>query len=350
MKIKKTIKKIGKGIIALKQESDKIIGQSVLIVDNGYSWIGYLTSSIEKIKDYFPRAELSVLTAPERKSILEKDFSALEFILPSQRLRPKRYQIALQMLKMRKKRYDFIILFSSDITPVIISLFFFKSKVVLYNQWGQWWPLRLRNFSEIFKVTYTKKKTRLSLKSLFKRIGLFFVLVQRQDEDSLKHSILVVDNDYTPFGHIDIGIERIKQSLPKAEISVLTTGQREGLKGHFHGLRINQASDCIVKRLRIARHMLALRKNRYDYIVLLSLDVMPIIVSMLFMKGKVILFNHQQQWWVLKPKSTRRYLMVIPQFILNIIIFIYLSISVFWIFLKRSFNVCRSNLLKRRKY
>ena len=347
MRIKKTIKTIGKCFIDLKQEGEGIIGQSVLIVDNGYSWVGYLNLAIERIKNYFPRAEISVLASPERKSNLQKGFPGLNYILPSPRLRPKRYQVALQILRMRKKRYDFIILLSLDIIPLIISLFFFKSRVVLYNQWEQWWSLRFRNLSEIFKVSYTKKKTRFSLRNFLKRIGLFFVLLQRQDEKLFRPSILVVDNDCASFKHIDAGIGRIKEYLSNAEISVLTTGQREGLKGHFHGLMINQAGDCVIKRLRIARHMLALRKNSYDYIVLLSLDVTPIIVSMLFMKGKVILFNRWQQWWVFKSKSMRRYLMVIPQFILNIIIFVYLSISVFWIFLKRSFNVFRFNLLNR---
>jgi len=64
---------------------------------------------------------------------------------------------------------------------------------------------------------------------------------------------------------------------------------------------------------------------------------------MLFMKGRVLLFNRWQQWWSLKPKSMRGYLMVIPQFIFNIIIFAYLLISVSWIFLKRKFSTLRKS-------
>lgn len=346
--MRKIIKKIGKGIISLKQESDKIIGQSILIVDNGYSWIGYLDSVIEKMKDSFPRADISVLSFPERKSNLEKRFPEFNYICPSQRLWPKRYQIALQLLMLWKTRYDLIVVLSLDAAPLAISLFFFNSKLVLYNRWEQWWSLRFRNVSEIFKVSYTKKKTRTSLGNILKRIGLFFILLQRQEEELLKHSVLVVDNGCASFEHINICIGRIKECLPCAKISVLTPGQREGLGDHFHDLEIIQAANRIIKKLCVARHMLALRKNKYNYVILLSLDTAPIIVSMLFMKGKVILFNRWQQWWPLKPKPIKGYLMAIPQFILKVLIFIFLLISVFWIFFKRSFNVFRFGFLRKR--
>ena len=78
-----------------------------LFVDNGYSWIGQVNLAIESIKNYFPKTEISVLTFDQRKSNLQKDFSTLDYIIPSQRLRPRRYQIALQMLKLQKEKYDF---------------------------------------------------------------------------------------------------------------------------------------------------------------------------------------------------------------------------------------------------
>lgn len=346
MGIKKIIKRIGKFFIALEQESERIIGQSVLIVDNGYSWFGHLDSAIKGIRNYFPKAEISVLTSEQRKSNLQKDFPTLKFILPSERLRPKRYRIALQMLMMRK-RFDFITLFSLNITPLIVALIFFKSKVVLYNQWGQWWSLRLRDVNEIFKITYVKKKTTLSLKNLLKRIGLFFILLQRKDEEALRHSILVIDYGAL-FAQIGYAIQRIKVCLPQAKISVLALEQRKDLKDNFPDLEIIQPGEYIIKRYRIARHMLRLRKNRYDYVILFSLDVTPIIVSILFMDSKVLLCNQWHQWWLLKPRSIKGYLMAIPQFIYNIIIFVYLLISVSWIFLKRSLNVFRFNLLRRR--
>ncbi|MBL7196713.1 MAG: hypothetical protein ISS47_01290 [Candidatus Omnitrophica bacterium] len=347
MRIKKIIKIIGRVFITLKQENERIIGQSVLIVDNGYSWLGHLVSGIERIKKGFPRAKISVLTFEQRKSDLQKDFSGLNYIHPSQRLKPKRYQIALQMLMMREKKFDLIVLSSLDISSLIAALLFLKSKVVLYNQWGQWWFLRLRNINEIFKVAYVKKKVKFNFKSLPRRIGLSFVLLQRKDEKVLKHSILIVDNGYVLFEQIKCAIQRIKESLPEAKISVLALEQREELKDNFPNLEIITPNKYIIKAFPIIRDMLRLRRNRYDYIILLSLEIMPIFASIFFMNSKVILYNQWHQWWLLKPKSMKRFLTTIPQFIFNVIVFIYLLISVSWIFLKRSFNLFRFSLLRK---
>lgn len=352
MSAKKIIKTIGKFFITLRQVDEKIIGQSILIVDNGYSWLGQVNSAIEKIKNYFPKAEISVLTFEHRKSNLQKDFPMLKFILPSPKLRPARYQIALQMLMLRKERYEFTVLFSLDITPLIAATIFSKSKkIVLYNQWKQWWHLRLRNLSEIFEASYVKKRTKFSFKNLLKRIGLFFILLQHKDEESFKHSVLVVDNGYAPYEQIGCAIQQIKESLPYAKISTLALEQRKELKENFPDLEFIGPGTCIIKKYRIARYMLRLRDNRYAYIILLSLDITPIIVSNLFMDGKVLLHNQWHQWWLLEPKSLKVYLLAIPKFILNIlfniIIFIYLLISVCWIFLKRSFNIFRHNLLSK---
>jgi len=352
MGIKKTLKKLGRFFIALEQKDEKVIEQSILIVDNGYSWLKDLNTAIERIQDYFPKAEISVLTFGDRKNNLQKDFPAFNYIPPSQRIKPRRCRIALQMFMLRKGRYDSVILFSLDISPLIVALIFLKSKIVLYNQWGQWCSLRLRNVSEISKVTHVKQKVKFNLKNLLKRIGLFFVLLQHKDEEVLKHSILVVDNGYATFGQISRAIQRIKESLPWAKISVLALEQRRELKENFPELEIIQPDECIIRKYRIARHMIRLRNNKYDYIILLSLDITPIIASILFMDGKVLLNNQWHRWWSLKPKPMRCYLIAIPKFILNIIlniiILIYLLISVSWISLKRSFNIFRFNLLGKR--
>ncbi|MGD9015687.1 MAG: hypothetical protein PVI33_06670 [Candidatus Omnitrophota bacterium] len=353
MIIKKTIKRFGRHFIDLEQKDEKIISQSVLIVDNGYGWLGHVEYVIERIRKFLPKAEISVLTFGVRKSNLEENFPKLKFIIPSEDLRPKRYQIALQMLKKRKAKYDFLVLFSLDITPLIISLIFMKSKrVILYNQWRQWWILRLRKTTEIFKVTYISKRTRINLKNTLKKIGLFFILLQSKDEEIFKHSVLVIDNGYAAFGQIGYAIQCIKESLPGANISLLSLRQRNELIESFPELEIIRPDNCIIKKYRIARHLLRLKNNRYDYIILLSLDVTPLALSILFMKSKVLLNNQWHQWWLLTPRPFRDYLMAIPKFVLtiiiNIVVFVYLLISVSWIFLKKSFTVFKFNLLAKR--
>ncbi len=345
--MKKTFKKIGKIFIPLRQEKECIVGQSILIVDNGYSWIGQLSRAIERIKFYFPKAELSVLTFEQRMSVLNNDFHGLNYIIPSEELKPRRYRLALQMLNLRRRKFDFVILTSLDITPLIVSLLFPDSKVVLYNQWSQWWTLRLKNISEVLKITYTKKKTRFNFRNLLKRIGLFFVLLQRQDEEALRHSILLVDDGYASFGQLECAIQRARQSLPRAKISILGLEHRQELRERFSELEFIKAGRCIIERYRIFRHMLRLRNNKYDYVIILSLDITPIIASILFIKGKTLLFNKWHHWWSLSPRPIRDYFMLLPRFIMNIVIFIYLLIAVSWIFLKRTLNVLRFSLFKR---
>lgn len=349
MKIKKIVKIIGKCFVALKQENAEVIGQSILVVDNGYSLPEQVSSAIEKVKNYFPKSEISVLTFEQRKPNLQKGSPNLRFILLSQRSRPGKYQIALQMLKMRKAKYDSVVLLSLDITPLAVALICLKAKVFLYNQWGQWWFLKLRTINELFKVTYVKKKAVFSFKDILKRIGLFFVLPQQRNEEALRHSILVADNGYAASEQIRCLIQRMKEYLPQAKISVLTLGQSRELKDSFPSLEIIKASYYIIERYRIARHMLKLRKNRYDYVILLSLDVVPIIVSILLMDTKILLYNQWHQWWSLNPKSIKSYLIVIPQFIYNIIVFFYLLISLSWLFLNRLFNVFRLDLLRAKE-
>lgn len=349
MKIKTTIKKLGKFFIELKQEDEKIVGQSILVVDNGYGWIGHLESAIEKARNSFPKSDISVLTLSRRKPNLQEEFPGIKFILPSWWLRPVRYQIALQMLMMRKKKYDLIFLFSLDISPLVASLLFLRSrKIILYNQWGQRWSLRLRNCSEAFKVTYVKKKARAGLKGMIKRAGLFLVLLQREDEKAFSRKILIIDNGYALFGQIAYPIQRIKECLPLTKISILTFEQRKDLKNAFPEIDFINPGKCRIKKYAIARHMLRLRNDRYDYVILLSLDITPIIASVLFMNSRVILCNQWNQWWSIKPKPMRGYLMAVPQFLLNIIIFIYLMVSVSWVFLKRSLNAFRFIFFRTR--
>lgn len=353
MNIKKTIKRVGKFFVNLKQEDEKTMRQSILIVDNGYTSITDIGYGIQTVSEYFPKADIIILSLVEQRRLhLQNQFPLAQFINPAFGLWPQRYLIALQMLLIRKKDFDFILLFSLDITPIIVSLILTKSQVVLYNKWRQWWSLRLRDVGEMFKFTYAKDKRIHNLKGLIKKIGLLFVLLKREDEGIFKYSILIVDNGYALFGQIIYAIQKIRDYLPLAKISVLSLMPRRDLKERFPDLEIVKADKYIIRKYSIARHMLRIKKEGYDYVVLLSLDITPLTVSILFMKSTIILNNQWYQWWSLKPKPIRYYLIAMPKFILkiiaNIIVFIYLLTNVSWVFLKRSFNVFRSNLFNRR--
>ncbi len=347
MVIKKLIKKLGNFFIVLKEEDSNAVKQVVLVVDNGYSSFEHVFSGIKKINNHFPRAELLVITLEHRRAVIEKEFCNLRFVIPPREIDLKRYQIALQMLNICRRKFDFILLFSLDISPIITSLLFTNSKVILYNQWGKWWSISLRNISEFFKIAYIDRRKKTSFKNLLKKIGLFFVLLQQKDIGLLKHAVLIVDNGYASYEQIHGVIQRTGESLPQARITVLTSREGGELKSKFPELEFIEPEGFIFKKYRIANAMFSLH-NRYDYIILLSLDITPIFASLLFMNSGVLLYNEWHQWWSLRPKPIEDYLMVIPKLIsttvINVIIFVYLLISVSWIFLRKSFNVFKRNL------
>jgi hypothetical protein len=346
MAIKQLIKKIGKTFIVLKEEGSLPLKQTILIVDNGYSGLEYLFSCIDRINNYFPQAEVLVLTFEHRKAEIEKEFHNLRFIIASRQIDLKRYRIALQMLKICRKKIDFILLLSLDISPLIASLFFANCRIVLYNQWGQWWSIRLRKISELFKVTYANKIKKFSFKSLLKKIGLFFVLLQQEGAGIFKHSVLIVDNGYASYEQLHCAVQRTAESLPQAKITVLTSGERKELKDRFPALELIAPKDFIFKRYKIVNAMLSLH-DRYNYVILLSLDITPILASFLCLRKRALLYNKWHQWWSLTAGSIKSCIMVIPRFIYNIIVFIYLIISVALIFLIKTLNVFRFSLLKK---
>lgn len=190
----------------------------------------------------------------------------------------------------------------------------------------------------------------MRIKKIIKTIGKGFVILNQENGSFVGQSILIVDNGYALFEQINCAVKQIKDMLPMSRVSVLALDNREGLKDNFQDIEIIQTGKCIIKRYGIARHMIRLRKNRYDHVILLSLDITPIIASILFMNSNALLYNKWHQWWSLKPKAVTSYWVAIPRFIFNCIIFAYLLISVSWIFFGRSFNVFRNRSLRRMSF
>lgn len=118
------------------------------------------------------------------------------------------------------------------------------------------------------------------------------------------------------------------------------------MKNKFPALEFVEPGDSIFKKYRIARVMLNSR-NRHDYIILLSLDITPIIASLLFKNSRVFLYNQWHQWWSIKPRTAKSYLMIVPRLAYNIMLLVFLLVSVAIIFFRKSLNVFKSTLFKR---
>jgi hypothetical protein len=349
MGIKKLIKRTGRFLFSLKQEDEALIRQAVLITDNGYCALGDLRAGIKKMQNYFPAAKISVLTLPQRSALLGNEFPGLKFIVSPSWFWPHRYAIALQLFFLGNKNFDYILNFSLDLSPLIVQLFLFRSRIILYNQWGQWCSLRLRKVSQIFQSPYHKQTGKNSIKDVLKRAGLFFVLLTPDDEQGLSHNILVVD-DGRMANQLTYTVRRIRESLPFSRLTLLTLSKYKELESEPGVVKIIRPDSFGVKKFRIARHLPSLRKTSFDYVVLLSLDIAPIMGSIIFLRGKILLSNQWHQLWAVRLKPAGYYLMLLPRMIakaiLKTVVFIYLSVNVLWIFFVRSANILKLNLLK----
>lgn len=351
MRMKGLLRKIGRIFITLNQVDKDVLAQKILVVDNGYSPFFQLQSAIEKLKVNLPESEVNILTLKHRKDDIINKFSDINVILADMSW-CKRYQIALQMLKLFRIKFDFIILLSLDITPIIVSLIFMKKRnVVLYNQYFQWWRLGLRKLGQPLEY-FPRKRYRFKLKNLVSRIGNRFIHLSQVGEKILHQRNLIIDNGYADFEQIDRCLSNVNKVLPKSEIHVLTfPHRREHFIRNFPFINLCSIRRSLIKRYQLAINMWPMRKQRFDYIILSSLDISPLIISLVFMKKyKILLYNQWHQWWVIRLRTSKEIILFIPNLFLKVslhsVIFIYLLLVTSLIFLRRTFNILR---LKKTK-
>jgi len=340
--MKKIIKKIGRIPAKLTREDKGILTQKILVVDNGYTYFFQLESVIGKIRENFPKSKISILTLEHRRSKIEDKFPDVEILLANNRL-CGRYQIALKMIRLRKCDFDFITLLSLDITPIIASLFFIKKRdIFLFNNYFEWQRLCFR------KLNYTNKGAAISFKGLKGKLFNSFIYLSCADDDLLEQNILVIDNGYDGFGQIDERISNINEIFPNVKLHLLTFPYR---KNHFiykfPFIKVDTAAKSLIKRYQLALSMWNIRKQRFNYIILPSLDVSLIIASFFMKKDKLLLYNKWYQWWLIKFRSPIEIIFFIPKSIfkfifrtiLHIATFLYLLFKVFFIFIRKIFNI-----------
>jgi len=176
--MKNIFKNIGRIFVILTHEEEKILKRSVLIVDNGYSPYEHLRSAVRQTQDRVPGSQISVLTLEHRRRFLQENFPDIKMLHPDRHIKPKKYQLAIQMFKLRKKGYNFVVLMSLDKTPIIVSLLFMKSHILLYNRWNEWYLLRFRNIWEYIILRRGADKDKLkSKRNAFVKLVLFIPLL-----------------------------------------------------------------------------------------------------------------------------------------------------------------------------
>jgi hypothetical protein len=147
----------------------------------------------------------------------------------------------------------------------------------------------------------------------------------------------VVDSQYSEIGQLFSCVNNLRNSLSNVEITILTYPKRfELIRENLSNVEIILVKrKFIPKRLQAGFKLILLNRKRFDFIVLLSLDIIMILTCILFVRRRTYVYHPEHKWSLLRRKTLNEFLVYIPIFILNIFIFIYLLISVIFIYLNR---------------
>lgn len=330
--MKKLLKKLGRVFVALHQTSEKDLRQSILLIDGSFILPNNFLLIVRGTKEKFPNAKIKALIFQDKNELLKENFPDVEIILRSQKIR--RLEFVIQLLHLLRQRFAYIILSALDIIPVVFSLTFGKTKVLLHNRWLEWYRLRLRTVGDVFRgvksVDAHPRKRNYGVKDIIKSFGRKFVILEHLVEESIKTRILIVDNGYTPVDHVTTAVRRVEETFINPAITIVTFALR---KQHFIEMfphaKIVLAGNLLAS-YKLAWQMYRLGKHRIDYVLLTTLDILPIIVATGLSTARTLLYNKWHQWWSLEFKNVKEYLKEIFMFIIYIpITFYLLAISSF---------------------
>lgn len=327
----KALRKIGRVFIELKPESCQELRQSILLVDGSFILPNNFALIIRNVRNKFKNAELSVLTFRDKEGLIRDNFPDIKIIIPADRLENNRHKLGLQLLcTLLRKKFTFTILSSLDIPLILASLTFAKCPVFLHNRWMEWYRLRERTLSDVLLARKSadarQKKIQPGIKELIKSMGRFFVILTQLDEKKTGSHILVEDNGYTETGYIITAVRSAQEVFINPDITILTFESRKrDFINNFPGIKTVSLPEG-GGRYRLARQMFRLRRQRFTYVILTTLDVSPILVSFLFMRARVLLYNRWHQCWSLHFRNLFGYFKCLLIFLLRIPVFIYLCI------------------------
>jgi hypothetical protein len=140
---------------------------------------------------------------------------------------------------------------------------------------------------------------------IFKKIGRLFVFMNQRNMADMRQSVLLVDGNFILPNNFALILRDVKEKFKNAKIEVLTSKDKtEFLQDNFPGVGIiTPASKIKIKRLCFYKQLLKLLGNRFDYIVLSSLDIIPVAACLLFGGSKVFLHNKWLEWYRLRFRT-----------------------------------------------
>ena len=333
----KILKNIGRIFIVLNKLNEKDVRQSVLLVDGNFILPNNFALIIKGVKEKFKNANITVLTFKEKEGFIKDNFQDIEVIAPEDGL-IKKYQLAIKLFSLLRRKYAFIVLSSLDISLLLVAMLFAKQPVFLHSRWFEWYKIRYMTFLDILLRTKSADKNRRkvsnSLSDRLKSLGRFFIILSQIQEEDISQSVLVIDDGQGEIGYISTAVRKALINFINPDISVLTSIERKHyFTGLSSGIKIYTVKNPDTE-YGLAIQMYRMRKPRFYSVVLTNLDIPPILVCFLFMHGNALLYNKWHEWWGLSFRSTYGYIKGIFGFICSVFIFIYLLIVSGYILLR----------------
>jgi hypothetical protein len=351
--IKRLLRNLGRFFLVFRQKYEKDLRQSVLLVGGEVVPTNNVELFIQNVKKRFVNAKLVVLTSEDRKGSINDNFADIEIIVSNNKDSIKGLQLAIQLLLLLlRRRFDFILLPSLDISLVLVSLLFARCPVILHNRWMDWYRLRQRTVLDVLqgtKSTDNRRRKNRGIKGILKSFGRIFVVLSDMKEEDIICHILVEDNGYTELGHIRTAVKRAREIFINPDITMVIPEVR---KRYFLDMLPDIklfTADLGNDRYGLAKQILRMRKIGFDRIILTTLDISPVIVSLLFMRTKVLLYNKWHQWWNLEIKDVRGYLEDMLKFLITIPIFVYLLISAIFALSRTRLRLISLNCCRERQ-
>lgn len=143
------------------------------------------------------------------------------------------------------------------------------------------------------------------MKRILKKIARLFIDLTEKPESAIRQSVLVVDGSFILPNNLSLIISDVKKRFLNAKITVLTFYDKESfVKEKFPEIEVIIPSSW----LRNMRHQLAVQlfillKQRYNFIILSSLNVTLLFLSMSFGKSQVFLHNRWLQWYKIRART-----------------------------------------------
>ena len=324
--MKRLLKKIGRFFIVIRQVYEHQVRQEVLVMDSGQVSSVDLAQILRNVKERFKNGKVVVWVQRDREDLLMRAFSDLEIIIVKQGLLWK----YAQLFSFFKRRFGFVVLSALDPSTIFMTLVFAHCPVFLHNRWSEWYRLRVKTLRDVLQGTQGIDKRRRygsGVQEWLRAAGRAVVLLTECAEQDVHIPVLFVDNGYTDIGHVSTGVRRTAEVIINPDITILTFAARKHyFENMFPHMKLVVLPDSD-ERFALARRMWRLRKNRFQRVVLTTLDISPIAVSFMRLRARTLLYNKWHQWWVLEPRDLWGYARKACGVFIIVPVFIYLLIA-----------------------